>query len=170
MRSSPSFANTGFTLVELIVVIILLGILSAVALPKFLDISSNARVAALENIAGAMRTTISMTRAKARLIGLKPVATNPGGGQSAYLIESELGTAELDFRNLCPESSAELGNRLDMSDYMVISLTEDLTMTTDNQYTRIGFDITTSNTSGCYVVYNSFGLPDCTVTVVAADC
>lgn len=103
-------------------------------------------------------------------MGLKPVASNPGAGQTSYMIESDLGISELDFRNLCPESSAELGNRLDMADYMVMSLTDDLNITTDNQYTRIGFDITANTTSGCYVVYDSFGSPDCTVTVVSADC
>ena len=78
--------------------------------------------------------------------------------------------SELDFRNLCPESSAELGDALDMADYMALSLTDAITIATDNRFTRIGFEITNSLTAGCYVVYDSFGLPDCTVTVVDTDC
>ena len=162
--------HNGFTIVELIVVILLIGILAAVALPRFFAVSSDARIAALQGVAGSMRTTIAMVKAQARLEGIRPVTSNPGSGQANFMIESELGTSELDFRNLCPESSAELGDALDMSDYMSMSLTDDMTMTVDNQYTRIGFDITNNTSSGCYVEYNSFASPDCTIEVVTADC
>lgn len=41
---SPRWAQQGFTLIELIVVIVILGVLAATALPKFLNISNEARV------------------------------------------------------------------------------------------------------------------------------
>ena len=44
----------GFTLIELVVVIVILGILAVVALPKFVDISSEAKVAALAGVAGGI--------------------------------------------------------------------------------------------------------------------
>lgn len=47
-------AQAGFTLIELVVVIVILGILAATALPKFVDLSSDAYAAAAQGIAGGL--------------------------------------------------------------------------------------------------------------------
>lgn len=57
-------AQAGFTLIELIVVIVILGILAATALPKFMGMGGDARVAALNAAYGSIKTTNSLVHAK----------------------------------------------------------------------------------------------------------
>lgn len=55
--------QSGFTLIELVIVIVILGLLAATALPRFSDLATDARKASLNGIAGSLRSAASIAHA-----------------------------------------------------------------------------------------------------------
>lgn len=76
----------GFTLIELVVVIVILGLLAATALPRFINVSDEAREASINGVAGGLRSAASLARAQYIVNGSNGATTITMEGQSVNVL------------------------------------------------------------------------------------
>jgi MSHA pilin protein MshA len=83
----------GFTLIELVMVIVILGILAAVAVPKYLDLSGQATANAVLANKGAVRSAFTIAFANHRMLG--QAASGAGVGTTQYITDCASAVAYL---------------------------------------------------------------------------
>ncbi|WP_406041099.1 type II secretion system protein [Succinimonas sp.] len=101
-----SIKSGGFTLIELVVVIVILGILAAVAVPKFMDLQRDARISKLNGLMAAIKSAGHITLSKSVIAGIEQ-----------YPADNSV--QELDLHYLCLDGSAS--DRCDVSNGIAVS-------------------------------------------------
>lgn len=169
--SLPNLSNAnktkGFTLIELIIVIVILGILSVVAAPRFIDVSSDAKIAILKGMGSQIETAGQLVYAKAAIQGL----------HNLDKVEIDLdgdGATDIETRYGYPSGSRDNGLSKAMSEDFAV----EWTWSTNFIGTR--FYITTAKLGGrkgqfvnfshidasnCYLIYDRSNAPGAAPTI-----
>jgi len=168
MNKSIKASQAGFTLIELIVVIVILGILAATALPKFTNLSGEARLASLNAAKGSLVSTSAMMHGK--------FLANPQSVDATTKKMTVEGTAvDMNLTSGYPVAGADLATAsgLGATDYTVYtkaSTGTNLPAVSDNQIAIVPNSLVgTPNAAKCFVLYTGATTANAAPTVTVGS-
>lgn len=174
MYELPPMKKNGFTLIELVVVIVILGILAVVAAPKFMNLQNDARNASLKGLEGSLKSALGVGYSKLVMNGLEnsPYVTTRDKGKGEpdnYIFSADVGIPGCSKNAACtfyygyPEATEETFKRL------LTNMDSDWAMVRDNGHLLFTFsqftkkviqpdrpDITNTvmNRDNCFITYS----------------
>ncbi|GGI87837.1 type II secretion system protein [Shewanella gelidii] len=148
----------GFTLIELVVVIIILGILAVTAAPKFINLQGDARASALQGMKGAIQGANTLVFSKAAIEGEEKLAS---GATTPPSVDIGTGTAAVTDFGYLQATKAELQNALDVTFNDGTSATDPTTTGTN--------DWTIFEGTGVVTIWQNGAPADCRFTYTEAQ-
>ena len=166
--------HSGFTLIELVMVIVILGILAVAALPRFADFRKDSNVAVLQAMGGAIKSAAGIVHTKALIKGIQDQ-------QEAYIDLDGDGIEEVQVSYGYPSASRTEGIYRIMDGNFASDWTWSTTygdtrfwLTTASLGGRSGVYVnqTAVRNSGCYILYDPATAPgdSPTISYVTTDC
>lgn len=151
----------GFTLIELVAVIILLGILAVTALPRFIDLQSDARAGVLKGVKASLQGAATQIYAKSLIQGKESDATET--------VDANGNTVEIAYGY--PQAYTATAGNQTIKDLVTIDSDDNPlefeVLSAESATIKVGYgDLSTGN---CYVTYTEASAADPEPNIVVTD-